>query len=75
MEKDEEIAYKLMQALVVWKQQGGPKSIPVSDATNIAQRIRPGITESDIKAIVNVTSYLDLKHGEIILNEDASRLL
>lgn len=75
MAKDDEIAYKLMQALVVWQKQGGPKSIPISDATKIAQKIKPGITESEIKSLVNISSALDLNYGEIVLNKDLTDLM
>ena len=71
----DEIAYKLMQALVVWREKGGPKSIPVSDATMIAKKISPGITESEIRSIVKSSSTLELYNDEIILSNELTDLM
>lgn len=64
----DEIAYKLIQALLVWKKQGGPKSISVAKATMIARLKNPEITESDMISIVESTEALDLRGDEIILS-------
>jgi len=75
MGQKEEIEYKLTQALMVWKTQGGPKSINVSDATQLAQKNNPGITEYEIRAIVKSSSSLDLRNDEIILNKNLTDLM
>lgn len=75
MGQKEEIEYKLVQAFAVWKTQGGPKSITVSNATKLAQKNNPGITENEIRNIVKSSSLLDLKFDEIILNKDLTDLM
>lgn len=71
MENESEIDYKLTQALLV----GGAKSISISDATSLSQRIQPGITGKEIKSIVNSSSSLELNYNEIILNKKLADLL
>lgn len=71
----DELAYKLTQALLVWKEQGGPDSISVSDATNIFSKKNPGITESDIRSVVMSTNTLELNGDKIIFSRDLKNLL
>lgn len=75
MGQKEEIEYKLTQALMVWKTQGGPYLITVSDATQLAQKIKPGINEYEIKAIVNSSSSLALQSDIIVLNKNLTDLM
>jgi hypothetical protein len=75
MGQKEEIEYKLTQALMIWRTQGGAKSIKVSDATKIAQKNNPGITENEIRAIVKASSSLDLKYDEIVLSSSLTNLM
>ena len=75
MEKGSEIEYKLTQALLVWKEQGGAKSISISDAINLSQRIKPGITESELRSIVNSSSSLELNSNEIVLSKNLTNLM
>jgi hypothetical protein len=74
MTKDE-IAYKITQALLVLKEKGGPKSMPVAYAAKIAAQKNPNITESDIKAIVQTSKSLDLNGEDIILSKQFIDLL
>lgn len=71
----DEIEGKLVQALLVWKQQGGPKSISVADATMIASQKNPGVTESDMRSIVRSANTLDLEGDEIVLGSDLTGLM
>lgn len=68
MSYKDEIATKLIEALLLWKEQGGPDGISISEATSIAAIRNPGITESEMRSIVNSTSALDLNEDTIILN-------
>lgn len=75
MSKNEEIEYKLVQALMIWRTQGGAKSIKISEATKIAQKNNPGITENEIRAIVKSSDTLDLQYDEIILSKKLTDLM
>ena len=75
MGQKEEIEYKLTQALMIWRTQGGAMSIKVLDATKIAQKNNPGITENEIRAIVKASSSLDLKYDEIVLSSNLTNLM
>lgn len=70
----DELAYKLTQALLVWKEQGGPDSISVADATNIASKKNSGITEADIRSIVMSTNTLELSGDKIMLSRSLTNL-
>ena len=75
MSNNEEIEYKLTQALMIWRTQGGAKSIKISEATKIALKNNPGITENEIRAIVKSSVSLDLQYDEIILSKKLTDLM
>jgi len=75
MSYQDEIAGKLVQALLVWKEQGGPTGISISEATAIAAKKNPSITESQMKAIVNSSNALDLRGDDIVLSSDLTNLM
>jgi hypothetical protein len=65
-----ELQGKIVQALLVWREQGGPTSISVSDATEIASQKNPGITETEMRSIVRSHNALQLKGDEIMLSPE-----
>lgn len=75
MSQNEEIEYKLTQALMIWRSQGGAKSIKISEATRIAQKNNPIITENEIRGIVKSSDSLDLQNDEIILSKKLTDLM
>ena len=70
-----EIQGKLVQALLVWREQGGPTSISISDATQIASQKNPGITETEMRSIVRSYNGLQLKGDDILLSSEVINAL
>lgn len=50
---------------MVWKTRGSPMSIKVDDATQIAKKNNPEITEYETRSIVKSSSSLDLRNDDI----------
>jgi hypothetical protein len=75
MSYENEIAGKLVQALLVWKEQGGPSGIGLSEATAIAAKKNPSITESQMKSIINSSNALELKGDNIVLSSALTDLI
>lgn len=75
MSKDGELEYKIIQALLVWRKQGGHRSVSVSDITRIAQKIKPGVTESEINNLVKSSPALNLSNDEIFLSRGLTDML
>jgi len=75
MSYEDEIAGKLVQALLVWKAQGGPTGISISEATIIAAKKNPSITDSQMRSIVNSTNSLELRGNDIVLSSDLTNLM
>ncbi len=66
---------KLVQALMVWKEQGGPDRINISEATDIVAEKNPGMSESQMKSIVSSSTLLELEGSDIVLNSALTELM
>ena len=75
MSYEDEIEGKLVQALLVWKEQGGPSGISIADATAIAAKKDPGISESQMRSIVDSSNTLELKGNNIVLSSALTGLM
>ena len=75
MSYQDEIAGKLVQALLVWKEQGGPSGLSIADATAMASKKNPSITESQMRSIVTSTNALELKGNNIVLSSALTNLM
>lgn len=56
MSHQDELAAKLVQALLVWREQGGPTGISLADATAIAARKNPGTSQLEMRSVVKSTN-------------------
>ena len=68
MDDRERIEFKLAQALVVWRERGGPNAISVAEAAKRLAERNPGATESVIRSIVTSSNLLKLEGDDILLN-------
>jgi hypothetical protein len=75
MSNRDKIEGKLVQALLVWKEQGGPKGIHLSEATAIAAKGDPTITEIEMRSIVNNSNVLALNGNTITLSAALTDLM
>lgn len=71
----DEIETKLVQALLVWKQQGGPRGITISDATAITAKKNPGVSASEMKSIIESSILLELEGNNIVLSSELTNLM
>jgi len=71
---EEEIAGKTFQALLVFRQKGGPDSLPLSEIVETFAGTHPGVSYEDLVDPIRQCHLLQVKEGRIYLADNVNEM-